>query len=174
MMRLSELLVSLAFVAFLGVGHRCIAGDLAATAIGDPFAYCYRIGSIDRPAGGASPIPSALKPYVARALGLSTDVGVPPESYYWRCMNGTVYVCTIGANIPCYEKDDRAKRNSGADKYCRENREAAIVPAYATGHATIYDWSCSLGKALRGKRIVEVDGRGYRIDIWHPVLHDLP
>ncbi len=169
--RLSELMASFTFLVLVGLGHRCVAGDLAATATSDPFAYCSRMGSIDEPEGGGSPIPSTLEPYLARALGLSAEVRLKSESYYWRCMNGAVYVCAIGANIPCDAKADRAKRNSGADEYCQENREAAVVPAYATGHATIYSWSCSLGKAVRGKRIVEVDSRGYRSDIWHPVLH---
>jgi hypothetical protein len=171
MVRLSELMASFAFLVLLGVDDRCVAGDLAATAIGDPFAYCSRMGSIDEPEGGTSPIPSTLEPYLARTLGLSTEVRFKSESYYWRCMNGAVYVCAIGANIPCDAKADRTKRNSGADKYCEENRDAAVVPAYATGHATIYGWSCSAGKAVRGKRTAEVDRRGYRIDIWHRVLY---
>jgi hypothetical protein len=171
MVRLAELMASFAFLVLLGVGFRCVAGDLAATATSDPFAYCSRMGSIDEPEGGASPIPIALEPYLARALGLSAQVRFNSESYYWRCMNDAVYVCAIGANIPCDAKADRTKRNSGADKYCEENREAAVVPAYATGHATVYGWSCSAGKAVRGKRTAKVDRRGYRIDIWHRVLH---
>jgi hypothetical protein len=139
MMRWSLLLGCLAFVASLGVGNGSVAANIAATANSDPFAYCSHIGSIDKPAGGASPIRIALKPYLGRALGPPADVELTRKSYYWRCMDGRVYVCAIGAYIPCGAKADRAKRNLGADKYCQENREAAFVPAYATGHHSIYD-----------------------------------
>lgn len=168
MMRLSLQLGTCSFAAILAVGNPTVA--LSGTAIHDPFAYCSHIGTRDKPAGGASPVPIALAPYLASALGLSANARISQESYYWRCMNGAVYVCAIGANIPCYAKADRRKRNIGAEKYCQENREASVIPAYATGHEGIYDWSCSLGTAVRGKRIVELDSRGYRTDIWHRVL----
>jgi hypothetical protein len=181
MNRCSLLFGSLAVVTFIGAGSAGVADDIAGTANrqrsansegsanSDPFAYCSRIGTIDKPSGGASPVPTVLAPYLARALGLSADSGFRPETYYWRCMNGAVYVCAVGANIPCDAKANRSKRNFGAEKYCQENREASVVPAYATGHGGIYAWSCSLGSAVRGKRMVKLDGRGYRIDIWHQV-----
>ena len=89
-------------------------------------------------------------------------------------MNGAVYVCAIGANLPCCAKAERRKRNIGAEKYCQGNPAASVIPAYATGHGGIYDWSCSLGTAVRGKRIVELDSRGYRIDIWQQVSRSPP
>jgi hypothetical protein len=52
-------------------------------------------------------------------------------------------------------------------RYCRENPEATFVPAYATGHASIYSWSCSAGNAIPGKRLSKVDHRGFRVDFWH-------
>ena len=172
MMRWSLSLVCSVFAAFLFVGNRSLASDLVASATSDPFAYCSAIGSIDTPAGGSSPIPMALKPFLSRALGLPAGRDFRPESYYWRCMNGLVFVCAIGANIPCGAKADLAKRNLGADKYCQDNPETTFVPAYATGHETLFAWSCSLGHAVPGKRMAKLDARGYRIDIWHEVPHD--
>jgi len=163
-----------AFVAFLVIVNPSVVAEIATTAMSDPFAYCSQVGSIDTPAGGASPVPIALNPYLGRALGLSAAVEMRPESYYWRCMDRMVYVCAIGANIPCDRKADRSKRNVGAEKFCQENRESAVVPAYATGHDGIYAWSCSLGNAVRGQRMVKLDSRGYRVDIWHQVLRNLP
>lgn len=136
---------------------------------GDPFAYCLRVGTIDEPMGGGSTIPTALMRYLRTAIGLSADAQLTPRSYYWRCMNRAVFVCAVGANIPCDTKADRAKRNLGAENYCRENPNAVFVPGYATGHSTIYEWSCAGGNSLRGKRLVKLDARGYRIDFWHRV-----
>jgi hypothetical protein len=149
----------------------------AATATGqpvpgieDPFAYCAGVNTIDTPLGGASPTPAALAPFLRKTLGLSADVALNPREYFWRCMDGAVYVCATGANLRCDTKADRAKRNSGADNYCRENPNSAFVPAYATGHNTIYAWRCSAGSAVSGKRAIKLDRRGYRADIWHRVL----
>lgn len=159
----------LSWLFLLGASSGCFAADIAPTAPSDPFAYCAAAGNIDTPLGGASPIPSALHTYLGRALGLPANSPIRPESYYWRCMRGAVYICAIGANIPCDAKADRAKRNLGAEHYCRENRDAPFVPAYATGHASIYSWSCSSGNAVRGKQFAKLDRRGYRADIWYRV-----
>jgi hypothetical protein len=42
-----------------------------------------------------------------------------------------------------------------------------VVPAYVTGHDTLYSWSCTAGHAVRGKAVASLDARGYRTDIWH-------
>lgn len=168
-MRRSSLVVCSGLVALFLLGKRSVASDVVANATTDPFAYCSAIGSIDRPPGGSSPVPLALKPFLSRALGLSADAEFRPERFYWRCMNGIVFVCAIGANIPCAAKADLARRNVGADKYCRDNPEATFVPAYATGHETLFAWSCSLGHALPGKRMAKLDPRGYRTDFWYEV-----
>jgi hypothetical protein len=159
----------LGFLFCLDAGPQCFAADTVATAPSDPFAYCAAVRNVDTPVGGASPIPAALKPYVARALGVPADSAVVPEIYYWRCMGGAAYVCAVGANIPCGAKADRARQNLGAEHYCRENPGATFVPAYAIGHASIYSWTCSAGQALPGKRLAKIDKRGFRVDFWHRV-----
>jgi hypothetical protein len=141
----------------------------SAAARDDPFVYCAQVANIDEPAGGASTLPPVLWPHVRRALGLSAAAKPAPQSYYWRCMDGAVFICAIGANIRCDAKADRATRNPGADNYCRENRDAALVPAYATGHNGIYEWSCNAGSAVRGKQVAKLDRRGYRSDIWYRI-----
>lgn len=156
----------LILIFLLPASQDCFA---AGTAVGDPFAYCAAIRNIDTPPGGASPIPAALQPYIASALRLPPDSTIASAGYYWRCMGGSVYVCAMGANIPCDAKADLAKRNLGAEQYCRENRDVPVVPAYATGHATIYSWSCTAGKAILGRRAAKVDRRGFRVDFWYRV-----
>lgn len=168
MMRIVSTIGLLTALGILSVDQpTAVVGQPTAAAVQDPFAYCARIGTIDTPEGGASPVPSALVPFLRTTLGLSPEAPLTPENYFWRCMDRAVYVCAIGANRRCDVKADRNRRNTGADNYCRENRNAAFVPAYATGHNTIYEWSCSAGSALAGKRTMKLDHRGYRADIWY-------
>jgi hypothetical protein len=138
-----------------------------ADAIADPQAYCARVGTVDVPRGGGSPIPGAIEARARAAVGLSADAPLEPGAIYWRCMGHAVYVCATGANIPCASKANRARRNVAAEQFCREHRDVAVVPAYVTGHDTLYDWSCVAGDAVRGKAVATLDGRGYRADIWH-------
>jgi hypothetical protein len=45
-------------------------------------------------------------------------------------------------------KADRTKWNEGAEHYSGENWGAAVAPAYAAGHGSIYTWRCSAGRAV--------------------------
>ena len=169
--RVPERLLTVIAFTFIALGALAeFAGADEAIPPSDPFAYCSAIGDIDVPSGGASPVPPALRPYLAKAIGLTVDSPAPATGDYWRCMGGAVYVCAVGANIPCGSKADRAKRNLGAERYCIDNPDAASVPAYATGHETIYRWSCAAGKAARGRHALKVDQRGFRVDLWHRVV----
>jgi len=159
----------LTLLLFVVDQSRSLGAGSVAVAPSNPFAYCSQIGSIDVPAGGGSPIPLALRPYVLLAHGPRADVGFAPEWYFWRCMDGAVYVCDTGANIPCDAKADLAKTNLGAKNYCRDNLAAAMAPAYATGHRSIYSWRCSSGRAVRGKKLFKVDARGFQTDFWFRV-----
>jgi len=161
------LLIALSLLS-VGTARAADGNNASAPAAGDSFDYCARVGTIDKPADG-TPLPPDLLPYVRSTLGLSVDPARAPQSYDWRCMDGAVFVCAVGANIPCDSKADRAKTNLGAENYCRENPDAPFVPAYATGHNGLYEWSCSRGTALRGKLAVKLDRRGYRADVWHKV-----
>lgn len=152
----------------------CLAAPALAAAPGqgkDPFAYCAAKGTVDRPSGGfrPNPVPAALLPLIPQAMGLPADAQLPPAGLYWRCMDKAVWVCSVGANLPCAAKADRSERNPGAENWCRDNPNSDFVPAFAAGHETLFDWSCRDGKAVRGKANGEVDRRGYRRDIWYRV-----
>jgi hypothetical protein len=56
--------------------------------------------------------------------------------------------CMVGANLVCDKADQR--RAAGAT-WCRENPGATVIPMAATGHATIYEWSCNGRNAVPGK-----------------------
>ncbi len=161
-------LYALVLLATFADGRPAMANSLPAVAA-DPFGYCARIGTIDTPAGGASPVPPSLEPRVRAALHLAADAPFKPSMFYWRCMQGAVYVCDTGANIPCETKANRAHHNAGAEEFCRTHTDLASVPAFATGHATVYAWSCVAGHAVRGKVLAPLDRRGYRSDFWHRI-----
>jgi len=137
----------------------------------DPFAYCAANGTVDEPSGSfrPNPVPAVLVPLIPKAMGLAASAKLPPAGLYWRCMDQAVWVCSIGANLPCATKADRATTNTGAENWCKDNPNSDFVPAFATGHDTIYDWSCSNGRAVRGKANATLDRRGYRADIWYRV-----
>jgi hypothetical protein len=162
------MLYGLVLLAALAHAPTAIANSPVADSA-DPFAYCARVGNIDQPAGGSSPLPAALEQPVRVALGLASDAPFEPSMFYWRCMQHAVYVCDTGANIPCATKADRAHRNAGAEEFCRTHRDAAVVPAFATGHATLYAWRCMAGHAVHGKILAPLDRRGYRSDFWHRI-----
>jgi hypothetical protein len=141
--------------------------------VSDPFDYCGRVGTSDHVFGaGGDPSGATgrvLQPYLRAALELPEGSMLPAGTVFWRCMQGKVYVCAVGANLPCGSKADRARRNSGAANYCRDNPTAIDVPAFATGRETIYSWRCVDGKAVPGAPIADLDRRGFRRDIWHVV-----
>jgi hypothetical protein len=138
----------------------------------DPFAYCAAVGTIDRPdARYVGPaVPPSVARGLARAFGVTADP--PPEPFSqnssWRCMNGAVYACTVGANLPCLEKPPADPEPSEAMRsFCREQPDSAAIPAYVTGHATLYDWSCDESRPRRGRVLTTLDERGYMSSIWH-------
>ena len=50
------------------------------------------------------------------------------------------------------------------------NRWHPDIPMVATGHETVYEWSCKGKRAVAGKQVMQVDPRGYIADNWK-VIH---
>ncbi|HEX5369403.1 MAG TPA: hypothetical protein VFY10_08325, partial [Dehalococcoidia bacterium] len=44
------------------------------------------------------------------------------------------------------------------------------MPAFVTGHDTIWRWQCQGGKAVATKQIFQVDQQGYISSFWYSVL----
>ena len=86
----------------------------------------------------------------------------------FRCMDGHLLACFVGANLPC-GKLDTSKENKGATAFCRQNPKANTVPMSATGHDTIYFFACSNGIAKIKEQNWKVDGRGFGVDLWKPM-----
>ncbi len=85
-----------------------------------------------------------------------------------RCMNGRLLACFIGANLPC-GKMNAMRENQGADAYCRTKPDADVVPAFATGHDTIYSYRCAAGRPVIVRQTFTLDASGFAVRLWVPL-----
>jgi hypothetical protein len=108
-------------------------------------------------------VPADLVGRVAKALQI--DAALVRGATFIRCVGPTLMACSIGANLVCGKADTR-RTNRGATAWCHDNPGSKVVPLSATGHATIYEWSCADGRAVAGKAMVSVDRQGYIADNW--------
>ncbi len=85
-----------------------------------------------------------------------------------RCMDGRLWACFTGANLPCH-KMNTSRDNKGAESFCQTNPQAPIVPAFATGHDSIYSYRCVAGRAEITGTTFPLDARGFAATLWAPV-----
>jgi len=153
------------------------AGDDAAVSgktYDSPYAYCKAVGTVDNP--GKEYTGPAVPESIAKALKKEwgSPESAPLDSFikgtFWRCMDGKVYACNVGANLPCDEKADMSKEPTQAMKdFCKESPGSDFIPMYVTGHSTIYDWKCDGTTPVAGKPFAEVDKQGYQKGIWYEI-----
>jgi len=141
----------------------------------DPFLYCAAVGTVDTPdARYMGPqIPDEIINGFKIAAGLEASTE-PMEMFkqttIWRCMEGQVYACNFGANLPCDSKADTDKTPSQAmDDYCTANPGSDFIPMSVTGHSTIYSWHCVKDTPEILDQIEKVDAAGYLAQIWYPI-----
>ena len=95
----------------------------------NPFSYCKAAGTVDSPGpeykGPA--VPESIAEGLRKEFGSQAPMDVFIKGTYWRCMDGKVYACNVGANLPCTEKADTSKEpNEGMVNYCKENSRDAF------------------------------------------------
>ncbi len=140
----------------------------------DPFAYCAAVGTMDAPDArytGAE-TPEAVVNGLRKVLETPDDVPMEPfvAGTFWRCMDGKVWACFVGANLPCTEKADTSRTPTPdmAD-FCAANPTSDFIPAYVTGRATVYEWRCTAGAPEIVKQLVEPDAQGFQSNIWYEI-----
>lgn len=140
----------------------------------DPFAYCQAVGTADSP--GRRYLGPPMTDVIARGLQrvFAIDSIEIPRSLLlnsmWRCMDGQVYACHRGANLPCETRANLDRTPTpGLITYCRDNPETDYLPMAITGRTTVYQWRCEGGKALAGEAFVEPDSRGFLEGLWHRI-----
>jgi hypothetical protein len=111
-------------------------------------------------------VPPDLVAAVAKTFAI--DSAVIANGAYVRCVGAKVMACAVGANLVC-DKADQRRELPGATAWCNDNPRSDSVPMVATGHATIYEWSCKRRRAVAGKVVVTVDPQGYIAENWKDV-----
>ena len=107
----------------------------------------------------------AFKELVPDAKTVPADDEFANQAVF-RCMRGKIFVCLMGANLPCV-KMNAARDNPGADTYCRSNPNAdSPVPAAATGHDAVYSYRCHNGRAEITGEPWKLDERGFATKLW--------
>ena len=142
-----------------------LAATQAASAQTSPPEYCQQIRTDD----ALRPVPPSLVPAVVRLFRLEAMPAEQVEhSTYFRCADRDVFVCTVGANLVC-GKADTHRNLSGVKSWCVEHAGSPSVPAYVTGHATIYLWRCDGTRPVASRSALSVDPRGLISQNWKRV-----
>lgn len=154
-------------------------GALTEGQFGDPFAYCAAVGTIDAPdARYTGPaLPEAVARGLKAALGppAETKDEPPPGNWTWRCMDGEVYACTVGANLPCAEKaETRTEPSPAVTDFCRQNPGAEVIPMAVTGRATVFEWRCADASPTIVRQIAQPDVAGFLAHIWYAIAPPTP
>jgi len=88
----------------------------------------------------------------------------------WRCMNGSVYGCFVGANLPCQAKADTSRTPTQEEKdFCAQNPNADVIPMVVTGRETVYEWRCTNGVPEITRQFDQPDARGFLSRIWYEI-----
>ena len=151
-------------LVFFGLIVVAAAPAVAATraAAETPRQYCRHIGNDDV----IRPIPAALAPVAGRLFGIAS--GYAAKTTYYRCSGRDLLLCNVGANLPCGKANQNTELRAASD-WCRDNRNATVIPMAVTGHDTIYAWRCIGGVAKPTGQIGKVDRRGFFVQYWKKV-----
>ncbi len=125
----------------------------------NPRQYCARVTNDDQL---RSPPPS-LAAAIKHLFGVSSQYAA--ETTYFRCADGKVLLCYVGANLSCGKADQR-RVLPPADDWCRDNPNAGSIPMVVTGHDTAYVWRCVGRTAKPVGTVGKIDARGFLADNW--------
>ncbi|MBN1658100.1 MAG: hypothetical protein JXA93_06845 [Anaerolineae bacterium] len=165
---LLTLTLLLVATALVGCG-----GAAAPETYTDPFAYCADIGTVDAP--DVTYTGPAVPESVARGLQTALDAPDTPldmlqNGSVWRCVDGQVVACFVGANLPCEAKAnlDKTPTQEMTD-FCTANPNSDFVPAVVTGRETVYEWRCTDGTPEVVRQVSQPDAQGFFSEIWYEI-----
>ena len=137
----------------------------------DSFTYCAAVGTIDAPDERYTgpEVPEEMVEALREELEMPDDAPTDwvAGGTFWRCMDGKVWACFVGANLPCYKVDTSQTPSPEMNDFCEENPTSDFIPAAATGHGTIYEWRCTDGKPQIVRQVFETDAQGFVSDFWY-------
>lgn len=147
--------------------------NLSAAASNDPWDYCAAIGVVDRP--DAKYLGDGTRAVIQDALAVAerlpqrfADPASRRVAIPWRCMGGAVWACDPGANLPCGPAKTSREPSEGMRAFCAESQQRnGVLPAFVSGHDTIFAWSCRDGAPVIDRQVFEVDERGFVARFWY-------
>src|ERR1019366_4804067 len=126
----------------------------------DPFAYCAAVGTVDevdaRYSGPKEP--QAIRNKLTMA-----------GHFVWRCDRGKVMACSYGANLPCGKANASRTPSAAEAQFCKGNPYSPGIPAYITGHDTLFVWKCQYGQAAIERQSFLADDRGFVKEVWYEI-----
>ncbi len=151
-------------------GSSSAPADTTAAASTNPFDYCASVGTEDQPAieteDGKLP-PEIIQGMVDQNVISADAPDAILQGAFWRCMDGNVYVCVVGANLPCTEQADMSDTPTPEmNNFCSDNANSDFIPASVTGRATVYSWKCDGTDAVVDQQVFTPDEQGYLSDFW--------
>lgn len=160
------------------LGYSDVSGSSVSPTPGaytDPFAYCTSVDTFDAPDVRYTGPEVAV--IIAEGLRKAFNThDTPLEVYmrgtFWRCMNGKVYACNVGANLPCEAKANTNRTPTQSENdFSQQNPDAHVIPMVVTGRETVYEWRCNNGMPEIVRQFTKPDARGFLSNIWceiHP------
>jgi hypothetical protein len=157
----------------------------------DAFSYCAAVDTVDEvvrldmSAGNVKewhwitvdnrwsgpPVPEPVR----ESLGLRPVTPLPGTEHVadrglsWRCFEGKVWGCSVGANLVCGKAETGRDPNRQMVEFCRENPQYDDLPFGVTGHGTIYIWYCRDGTPVIDRESLHVDPRGFISQNWYEI-----
>lgn len=150
-------------------------GECGATGtIEDPFLYCHTFGNtgiIAEQQTGEKVMDALMVAMIRNDLLPAEPLPEARKPFRWRCMEGQVWVCLPGANLPCGEKADVSREPAAKlVEFCRANPGSNVVPAYVTGRSTVYSWVCQDSTPTVDEQLFTADAAGYLAEFWQQLL----
>ena len=88
-------------------------------------------------------------------------------------MNGDVYACFVGANLPCDAKANTDRTPTQEEvEFCQANPDSEFIPAVVTGRETIFEWRCREGIPEVVRQVWQADEQGFLSEIWYEISPD--
>jgi Tol biopolymer transport system component/putative hemolysin len=85
-------------------------------------------------------------------------------------MDGDVYACFVGANLPCDAKANTDQTPTQAEiEFCQQNPDSDYIPAAVTGRETVYEWRCRDGAPEVVQQVFQPDAQGFLSELWYKI-----
>jgi branched-chain amino acid transport system substrate-binding protein len=139
-----------------------VSSPEVAASFSDPFAYCQAVGNNDYREDNQH------SGYIGPAVPQDVSRTMNNDSVAWRCVDGNVYGCVMGASgRACGKKNTSKIPSRDMRRYCEQSRNSSSIDN-ATQGDSFAEWRCS-GTTPVISKIYPVDRQGYFQGSWKKV-----